>query len=98
MVLMRTTYGCAQPGPHNLAAPKCPRAPAKSKGSTLAMVSHATNAWGRVKFKIVDASADAKKPCFEIRYADDNTMHSYGTSYEEAAKYAEGTLQGVVVE
>jgi dsRNA-specific ribonuclease len=65
---------------------------------TAIKVSHKTNAWGRVEYRIVDTSISAKKPCFEIRFADNNEMHGYAATRDEAGRYIEGTLQGVVVE
>jgi hypothetical protein len=61
-------------------------------------MTHKTNGWGRVEYRIVDASAEAKKPCYEIRYADTNELVCYATTMQEAGKYAEGTLQGIVIE
>ena len=60
--------------------------------------NHTTNAWGRIKYRIVDAPKPNGDPCFEIRYADDNTMTGWATSRDEAGRYIEGTLEGVVVD
>ena len=73
-----------------------PHAPISAYWQTMTK-SHETTCWGRVKYYVVDVSKDAKKPCFEIRYADDHSLVCWSVSYEEARKYAEGTLQGTVV-
>lgn len=52
---------------------------------------------GRTRYRVVDATKDARKPCFEIRHADSGFLSCYAADRAQAVAYAEGTLRGVVV-